>query len=163
MLHVNPKMLARLSELEADLLQRRTRAAKAGAVRSRASTSPSLSFARSATRPNAESSDQLSTSTSPHAVVRRSPNNVRFHRICTGPVGRRSRGRHHLPRQPPSQRHLLYIPRDRDRRRPPLTRDLVHGRQRRPNRNKGNEYFVGCIRIVTKMLDRILQSRSRDG
>ncbi|RLV64367.1 DNA integrase/recombinase [Streptomyces sp. CBMAI 2042] len=30
MLHVNPKMLARLSELEADLLQRRTRAEAEG-------------------------------------------------------------------------------------------------------------------------------------
>ncbi|MDT0457204.1 recombinase [Streptomyces sp. DSM 41527] len=30
MLHVNPKMLARLSELEADLLQRRTQAEAAG-------------------------------------------------------------------------------------------------------------------------------------
>ncbi|MET9104976.1 recombinase [Streptomyces zhihengii] len=46
MLHVNPKMLARLSELEADLLQRRTRAEARGWFGEIEGIEPTLTFLR---------------------------------------------------------------------------------------------------------------------
>lgn len=57
-------------------VQRRPAVSRPGSVRLRASTSPSLSSTRSATRPNAELSDQPSTSASPRAAVRRSANDA---------------------------------------------------------------------------------------